>query len=190
MPSRRRLQARLMLASCLVASALAVGAEGTRTLNEYSVKAAFLYNFVLYTDWPPEAFSGPDAPLVIGVLGDDPYGGLLDRALPSKRVKGRALEVRRVGWDGGVLGCHVVFLAASETRRIGELLQQIDQQSVLSVCDTTAAAERGCVIGFMVADARVGFDINTASASKARLSISSRVLALARKRLDGPRSGS
>jgi hypothetical protein len=88
-----------------------------------------------------------------------------------------------------VAGCHVLFLAASQTRRLGDLLQMIGSGPVLTVCDSAVAAERGCTIGFIVSDSRVGFDINTASAAKARVNISSRVLALARKLLDGKRSG-
>ena len=156
--------------------------------REYSVKTAFLYNFALYTEWPPEAFRAPEAPLNICILAADQSEDLVDAAMAGRRIKGREVVARRVEWKEGVGGCHVLFLAASQTRRLDELLQMIGNQPVLTVCDSAAAAERGCVIGFIVSDSRVGFDINTASASKARVVISSRVLALARRLLDPKRS--
>ena len=157
--------------------------------NEYTVKAAFLYNFALYTEWPPEAFRAPETPLNICVLAADQSEDALEGALPGRRVKGREVVVRQVDQTGGVSGCHVLFMAASQTRRLGEVLEMIGNQPVLTVCDSAAAAERGCTIGFIVADSRVGFDINTASASKARVVISSRVLSLARKLLKETRTG-
>jgi hypothetical protein len=174
-----------MLSLCLGATA-AAGGELTQAPNEYTVKVAFLYNFALYTEWPAEAFRAPEAPLNICVLAKDRSEDPLNGAQP-KKIKGREVVARPVDWHDGVAGCHVVFLAASQTRRLGELLQMVGQQPVLTVCDTAAAAERGCAISFVVNDSRVGFDINTASTSKARVVISSRVLALARKLLDDKR---
>jgi hypothetical protein len=177
----------LMLGLC--AGATAAAAEVSQAPNEYTVKAAFLYNFALYTEWPPDAFRAPEAPLTICVMAAERAEDLLNVATPGRRIKGREVVARQIEWNQGVTGCHVIFLGASHTRRVGELLQMVGNQPVLTVCDSAAAAERGCTIGFIVSDSRVGFDINTAAASKARVTISSRVLALARKLLDAKRSG-
>jgi hypothetical protein len=185
----RSARAGLVAGLCAGLAVVCTGAAA-QAPNEYTVKAAFLYNFALYTEWPPEAFRAPETPLNICVLAADQSEDVLKAALPGRRVKGREVVVRQLDGTGGVAGCHVLFMSASQTRRLGEVLEMIGSQPVLTVCDSAAAAERGCAIAFIVADSRVGFDINTASAAKARVVISSRVLALARKRLTATRSGS
>jgi hypothetical protein len=178
--------ARAGLLACLLAGLAALAPSAVaQAPNEYTVKAAFVYNFALYTEWPPEAFRGPETPLNICVLAANQSEDVLKGSLPGRRVKGREVVVRPVDWTSGVSGCHVLFMAASQTRLLDAVLEIIGNQPVLTVCDSAAAAERGCTIGFIVADSRVGFDINTTSASKARVVISSRVLALARKLLTG-----
>ena len=179
----RLLPAGLVLSLCAGGTAAAVA----QAPNEYTVKAAFLYNFALYTEWPQDAFRAPEAPLNICILAAEHAEDLLKGTLPGRKVKGRDVVARQIEWTDGLAGCHVLFLAGSQTRRLGEVLQVVGNQPVLTVCDSATAAERGCAIGFVVADSRVGFDINTASASKARVVISSRVLALARKLLNDKR---
>ena len=93
-------------------AALPVSAQVSR---EYDVKAAFLYNFITFTDWPAAAFSGPDSPYVIGVLGEDPFGAALDEIVKGEQIKGRPLVVRRFKRIEDVHHCHILFISSSET---------------------------------------------------------------------------
>src|SRR6187551_312193 len=91
--------------------------------REYDVKAAFLYNFITFTEWPEEAFSTPASPYVIGVLGDDPFGRALDEIVNGERIKGRPLVVRRVDQVGDARRCHILFISNSESRRVNDVIR-------------------------------------------------------------------
>ncbi len=146
--------------------------------REYDVKAAFLYNFITFTDWPAEAFSSPESPYVIGVVGDDPFGRALDEIVNGERIKGRPLVVRRVGQVGEARRCHVLFVSASEARRVGDILRRLHGEPVLTVSDVPGFAQAGGAINFTTGD-RVGLIINPSVLRSAKLVVSSKLLRLA-----------
>src|SRR2546423_1656645 len=102
----------LILGMSLVFRATPGSAQVVRA-PEYSLKAAYLFNFTQFVEWPSNSFISPDAPIVIGVLGEDPFGGALDQAIKGKAVHGRSFELRRFKKIGEMRGCHILFVFAS-----------------------------------------------------------------------------
>ena len=167
----------LVLAASAVAPPSGAVAAGDARANEYQVKAAILYNLAKFVEWPADAFANATQPLAICVVGLDPFGALLDDALRGHLVSGRAATVKRL--DDVKADCHVLFVAASERRRLAAIIDQIGQASVLTVSDAEGFTDVGGIIGLSVDGERVRFDINTAGAERARLRLSARLMALA-----------
>jgi hypothetical protein len=155
--------------------------------TEYEVKAAFLYNFARFVEWPPESFRDPQEPFVIVVLGQDPFGTALDETVAGKRVAGRRIEVRRAGRVEEVGDAHIVFVSASERPNMAATLKALDRPGLLTVGDSDGFAERGGAINFTVQARKVRFEINPTRAEQARLKMSSQLLKLATL-VAGPRS--
>jgi len=127
---------RFALGLCLLLFPAYVRAQQTTVLREYNVKAAFLYNLVKYTDWPPRAFTQPDEPIVIGLLGDDPFGDVLDRIVAGRTINGHPIVVRRATGVAELKGAHVVFIGPSEAGRAAK-------QCAATRLTITARAVRG-----------------------------------------------
>lgn len=168
-----------MILGLLGALSTAVKAQSS---NEYQVKAAFLYNFAKFVDWPAEALGGSNGTLVIGVIGDDPFGGALDSAINGKTVNGRALVVRRLKWGQDLRFCHILFISASERKHLPQIIQSLRGASVLTVGDMGQFNQEGGIINFVLEASKVRFEINSRGADQARLRISSKLLALAKNR--------
>jgi hypothetical protein len=146
---------------------------------EYLIKAAYLYNFAMFVEWPPEAFAASRAPIVIGVVGADPFGWALDRMVQDKRINNRPIVVERFRIGDDVRRCHILFVGPAESARIGNLVQRVGTQAVLIVGDESDTMSRGGTIAFTVKNDKVGFEINLSAARRARLTISSKLLNLA-----------
>jgi hypothetical protein len=151
--------------------------------SEYLIKAGFIYNFAKFVEWPTVAFAQPDSPIVIGVIGTDPFGNLIDRIVENKKIGARGLVVKRVKWNADLKDlreCKILFVGASEKAHVDDLLQIVKSLPILTVGETPGFAERGGVIRFVLEDNRVRFEINVEAARRADLTISSRLLTLAR----------
>jgi hypothetical protein len=151
--------------------------------SEYLIKAGFIYNFAKFVEWPTAAFSQPDSPIVIGVLGTDPFGNVLDRIVEDKKIGPRGFVVKRLKWGKDLKDlkdCKIVFVSASERAHIDEILQSVKGLPILTVGETPGFAERGGVIRFTLEDNRVRFEVNVDAAHQADLNISSRLLTLAK----------
>ena len=148
--------------------------------GEYQVKAAFLYKFTKFVDWPQEP--GGDAPgsLVICVVGDDPFGDTLDKVVEGKSVNGQSIIVRRMKSIQNAQACRIAFISSSEKARFRLLLDFLKGSSVLTVGDTEGFAEMGGVINFTMEEDHVRFEINVDAAKRARLNISAKLLGLAK----------
>jgi len=166
----------LMLA-CGVLNLAATAAEPR--VEEYEVKAAFLFNFAKFVEWPFEVFSDPNAPLVITVFGDDPFNGSLE-AVKNKLVNNRKLTIRRVKEIQDLGKSNVLFVSSSEKRELVRILEALQGQSVLTVGEDAAFTQCGGIINFVKEDNRIRFEVNVSAAERAGLKISSRLLALAR----------
>ncbi|MFQ5462488.1 MAG: YfiR family protein [Phycisphaerae bacterium] len=149
------------------------------------VEAAYLYNFARFVQWPKRAFADKNAPFVIGVLGEDPFGRILDDTVRSKTVAGRGVTVRRFWWlrerDRAALkDCHVLYISRSEQHRLGEIVAALENVPVLVVSAMDAFARKGGMIGFVLDQGRIVFEINRSALLSARLKASSKLLRLAR----------
>jgi hypothetical protein len=145
--------------------------------SEYLIKAGFIYNFAKFVEWPSATFAQPDSPIVIGVLGTDPFGNVLDRIVEDKKIGPRGFAVKRYKWGKD---CKILFVSASERAHIDEILQSVKGLPILTVGETPGFAERGGVIRFTLEDNRVRFEVNVDAAHRADLNISSRLLTLAK----------
>ncbi len=163
-----------------LASPVFAADPGQVRASEYEVKAAFLLNFARFVEWPADAFKSADAPIVFGVLGDDPFGPILDSTVQGKRVGRRPLVVRRLerAQDGD--HCHMVFITASERPRVGQLLREVGGRGVLTVGETDRFVEQGGVIQITTEAKQSRLAVNTAAASRAGLKISAKLLSIAR----------
>ncbi len=145
---------------------------------EYSVKAAFLFNFTKYIEWPPEAFARPDAPLEICVFGSDPFGETLDQTVAGESVNGHKVVVHRVSRSPVPKSCHVVFFGAVE-KGDHNVLPELGR-GVLTVGEGEPFLGEGGMIAFVIENRRVRFAINQTAAAGAGLRLSSQLLKVAK----------
>lgn len=148
--------------------------------TEYEVKAAYLYNFARFVEWPSDAFVAPTSPFVVAVLGEDPFGSALEDLLTNKKILNRDITIVRTRNPEEAAHAHLVFIASSELHEMPHILRALAGRSILSVGDVPDMARQGSVIGFRMEAAKVRFDINTASAQQARLKLRSQLLKVAR----------
>ena len=153
-----------------------------RAESEYDVKAAYLFKFTKFIEWPATAFAGPDAPFVIGIVGRDPFNGGLDRLIAGNTTGARRLEVQHLNANdsAGLRGCQMVFVSASEQRRLPNILSALQGRPVLVVGESEGFASAGGMLGFALRESRMGIEVNSAAARQARLKISSQLLNLAK----------
>jgi hypothetical protein len=147
--------------------------------QEYQTKAAFLFNFAKFVDWPPHKFTEPDSPLIIGVVGTDPFGGLLEEAAQDKRINDRTVMVRHIESMEELRKCHIIFICRSEVSRLAPILWEVRGDNVLTVGETDKFISRGGMINFVMIGDTVRFQINDAAARHAGLKISSKLQQLA-----------
>ena len=148
----------------------------TSSSVEYQVKAALIYNFAKFVDWPPEAAA--DDTLVVGVLGQDPFGPALE-ALQRKTVKDRPIQVKRFATLDELEQCHILFISSSEEANLLEIFGAVSGASVLTVGETESFAESGGVISLVNRRTKVRFKINVSAGESSGLQISSHLLKLA-----------
>ena len=140
------------------------------------MKAAFLYNFAKFVEWPGD----PDASLILGILGDDPFGAAIDQLVAGKTVNGRALAVKRLKWGQDLRQCQILFISSSEQKRLPQIIASLRGASVLTVGETDAFLSSGGIIRFVLEGSKVRFEINAGAAEQAHLKLSSKLLALAK----------
>jgi hypothetical protein len=148
--------------------------------NEYQVKAAFLYNFAKFVEWPSDAFPDEKTPITLCIFAEDPFGGVLDEIVRGRAINNRPLAIRRTNALAGLKGCHLVFVGVREDKRLPEMLEGLKGSSALVVGESEGFAERGGAIQFYLDNNRVRFIANVDAVQRARLSVSSKLLALAR----------
>lgn len=168
---------------CLVAALALPGTPASQTAQpEYEIKARFLLQFPEFISWPPGCgLRDPSQPFIILVLGDSPFGSALDQAAAGRKVQGHPVEIRYSSDLAAIEGCHMVFICASEKRRLDTILTRTAARPVLTVADTEGAAGRGAMINLVIESNLPRFNINRASARVAGLSLSAQLLGLARK---------
>jgi hypothetical protein len=148
-------------------------------INEYQVKAFFLYNFARYVEWPPETFKAANDPIVICIFGQNPFGGAVEQAVAGRVLGARPFVVRTISDIPTDSSCHILFVHSSERRRFRSMSGRLKGSAVLSVGETPGFTADGGVINFKLEDGKVRFEIDVEAAGRAHLRISSKLLSLA-----------
>ncbi|MDO8802223.1 YfiR family protein [Phenylobacterium sp.] len=163
--------------SAAVLALTTVGAAGAAGSLEAPVKATYLYKLVPFVEWPAGAFASPTQPVVLCLLGGDPFGAVLDQAVRGQKIGARAIVVHRLAKAEKATGCHVLYLSAPRALGAAEALQSAHGAPVLTVTDQAAGA--GAVVNFVLRENRVRFTIDSRAAAENGLTISSKLLSLA-----------
>jgi hypothetical protein len=145
------------------------------------IKAAFLYKFGGFVEWPAQVFERPDSPFAIGVLSADGVAAELEQLVPGRTIHGRAISVRRLKRGDSFAGLHMLFVGSAEAARIAETLGAARGRPVLVVSESENALSHGSMINFVAVEDKVRFDVALPPAERGHLKISARLLAVARK---------
>jgi hypothetical protein len=164
---------------CLASTALGVPADQAPT-SEYQVKAAFIYNFAKFIEWPRDSLRADEGAFVITVLGEDPFGAILDDSLRGKTINNQKIMIRRVARAEDIGDSQILFISDSERENLPKILKQLATAAILTVGEMDHFAERGGIIRFETDKRRIRLEINVVVAERARLKISSELLKLAR----------
>jgi hypothetical protein len=160
------------------------GARGvpaqSNSSSEYQVKAAFLFHFAQFVEWPTETFKDSSAPFTYCTIGEDPFHGALDQSLSGKTIGGRSLRVQHLKEPQEAQVCQVLFIGDGEQRRMEAAMANVKGNPVLTVGESTNFANAGGMIGFCLEQNKIRFEINLEAAGRAKLKISAKLLALAK----------
>lgn len=147
--------------------------------QEYQVKAVFLFNFAQFVEWSPDEFPEAETPLIIGVLGEDPFGSYLDETVQGEKIDSHSLIVQRYKKIEDVKNCQILFIGYKKKDQIRQVLAKVNEKDVLTVSDAANFAQLGGVIEFFTEEGRIRIRVNLDAAKNASLSISSKLLRVA-----------
>lgn len=149
-------------------------------LTEDQIKAGFLFNFTKFVEWPPEIFGGANSPIVMGIVGDSLVGKLLTEVATGKSVNGRPVMVKQLKEGQDLKTCQIIFLGSSDEKHMFQLLEGLKESSVLTVGEMPGFIHAGGMINFFIEENKVRLEINLDAATRVRLKISAKVIAVAR----------
>jgi hypothetical protein len=147
--------------------------------QEYEVKATYLYNFARFVGWPATAAAAKSDSFAICVLGQDPFGAVLDAVVAGETIDGKTVSAKRVSKPQDTVGCRVLYISSSEENRLREVLAALDRSGILTVSDIPQFSQRGGIIQFVHESNKVRFEVNLACAMAAGLTLSSELLKVA-----------
>jgi hypothetical protein len=179
MTKNRALVKTVILLFSLIFFFIGFKCEAQSPPSEYQIKAAFIYNFARFIEWPTQAFADTTSPMVIGVLGENVFGDSLKQSIENKSIKGHPLQFKQFGSVEEATNCHVLFISASEKSRYSKILTQFKGTSVLTVSEADSFISDGGMINLVIVEDKVRFQINNDAAKKSGLIISSKLLSLA-----------
>jgi hypothetical protein len=168
----------MIAASVSVITMFDISAE-TKASPEYLIKAAFLFNFAKFVEWPAASFKDDLSPINLCILGTDPFGPALD-TLKDKTIKGRPLKIKRANKVDDIEACHILFISASEKEILKQILYTLKNSNILTVSEIEGFAQMGGIINFIIVNKKVHFEINPEAAERSKLKISSQLLKLAK----------
>ena len=146
---------------------------------EYLVKAAFIYRFALFVEWPSEAFNEPKSPLRLCILGEDPFGNAIE-TIEGQMIKSHKLSVKLCKTITEAKECHILFISDSERENLRQILNHIEGLHLLTITETPEAAQKGVIINLIKVGDKVRFEINLDAAERSNLKIRSQLLSLAK----------
>ena len=150
-------------------------------LTEADLKAAFLYNFTKFVEWPSNAFAAEDSPFVVGIIGDEEFAATLRKLLQDKKAHGHPFLVRRLTQNGEASACQILFVRESEMKRFNAIFESIKRLPILTVGESEEFLEFGGMFNLLFEDKQLRFEVNPGPAENAGLKVSSKVLRLAKK---------
>ena len=175
---------RQRLLACLVLVLLSVlcrpAAAQDAQVSESDLKAAFLFNFTKFIEWPAEAFPREDAPVNVGVYGDEAFTATLRALLADKKAHGRAFNVKRLVNPADAKTCQILYFREGETRKMGAVYDAIKKLPILTVGESDDFLDQGGMFNFFFEDKQLRFEVNPATAENAKLTVSSKLLRLAK----------
>ena len=158
---------------------IAGGAKDSASL-EYQIKAGFICKFVKFITWPPEMFPEPQTPIRIGILGQDPFGAIIDKTIKGLKVKKRKFVIERCNNISEMGYYHILFICRSEENRLSEIFSQIGRLPTLTISEMDRFCERGGIINFTISGTKVRFEANVQASKAIDLEISTRLLGIAK----------
>jgi hypothetical protein len=157
-----------------------VGLEAQYTKpTEYQVKATYLYNFTRFVEWPAQSLSGQSDSFAICVLGENPFGSALQAAVAQETIAGKSVVAKQILATQDAANCRVLFISSSEDKRLKQILGTLGTASVLTVSDLPKFAQRGGMVEFVLEGNKVRFEVNSVTAERAGLTLSSELLKVA-----------
>ncbi len=158
-----------------------IGHSPAQVVSDYQVKAAYIYTFAKFVEWPSESLPNAASPVRFCILNDRSFGFELDRIVKGKSIAGRSIEVAQVQDGLQARTCHVLFINSAQERQTRRVIELLRGTSVLTVGESGDFLEAGGVINFVLEDDRVLFQVNHKAANAAKLYISSRLLSVAKR---------
>jgi len=175
---KRSVTAWFILVAVLLADSIRLLAQSTPS-REYQIKAVFLFNFAQFVEWPAHAFAEAQAPLVIGVLGEDPFGTYLEEIVRGEKINGHPLVVQRYHEAAEAKSCHILFINLTKPGDLKQTLAHLKSQSTLMVGDAPNFIQQGGMIRFFTENSKTRIQVNLEPVKDAELAISSKLLRLA-----------
>ncbi len=170
----------ILMVMMMLGQASHVWAQDTEASSEYLIKAGYIYNFAKLVEWPASSFAQPDSPIVIGIVGNDPFGPIIDKVLEGKKVNGHPFLIKRLKAIADVKECHILFIGSSLGPHVAETIRMTRGTPVLTISEIPGFADRGGIINLTLEQNKVRFEVNVDAAKEADLNISSRLLVLAK----------
>jgi hypothetical protein len=182
----RNMRARMMrfvlagfITVCLFGGPVSGAPAQEQRHGEYQVKAAFIYKFINFIEWPPESGFNDSPSINLCIIGDDPFGRAIDD-MRSEIIKGKKPAIRRYASYEEARNCHIIFIPASEKYNAGHILKSARKSTALTVGDIEEFAGKGAIISFFIEESKVRFIINTEAARRSGLKISAKLLKLSK----------
>ncbi len=170
----------LLVMTCLLVLCLPQVQASASQNDEYQVKAAFIYNFTNYIQWPGRAFSGGSSPFTICIMGRSPFGNSFD-SLARETIGGRRAQVRHISRIEDAKECHILFISESEQKNAPQILRSLQGRPVLTIGDYKGFCQDGGMINLVMVKRKVRFEIRPGVAKRAGVHIGPQLLALARE---------
>lgn len=191
-PQRLQFSCRMMRIACLAlyAGLTICFSPGTTAANdeatlEHRVKAAFLYKFASYVNWPERAFPRSDSPLTIAIIGAEAIAAELSQIVNGRAAQGRPVTVKRIRVGESLAGTHILFIGAIDAERLILVMQAAKSHPILVVTGSEGMLSQGSMINFLPIERRLGFEISLDNSRKSGLTLNSRLLAVAQRVLAG-----
>jgi hypothetical protein len=160
--------------------------DETPGVDERRVKAAFLLNFARFIEWPARAFASAESPVVVAVIGKDPFGTVLEETLKDKRIGGRPIVIKRFGAVADLEACHLLFVSASLEAEYGKVFDKLKGSPAVTIGETPGFAAKGGIFRLFTQEKKMRFEVNVEASKRAAVTLSSKLLSLGMAVTDAP----